>query len=162
MIAHTLLPELDHEIATTRSVLERVPDEHFAWKPHPKSFSMGDLATHVGNLFNWIIMTVEQDEFDLGADQARAHSDNTEQLLARFEELAKKARTALESASDERLRAPWTLRHGDHVVFTMPRVAVLRMFCMNHLIHHRGQLTVYLRLKDVPLPSVYGPSADAR
>lgn len=160
MIAQSLLPELDHETASTRKVLERVPAEHFDWRPHPKSYTLRDLATHVGNLFNWIAMTIEREEFDTAAPFDRPHFQSTEELLARFEEAASNARAALAGASDERLKAPWTLRQGERVVFTMPRVAVLRSACLNHLIHHRAQLTVYLRLLDVPLPSIYGPTAD--
>ncbi|HEY0144062.1 MAG TPA: DinB family protein [Thermoanaerobaculia bacterium] len=160
MIAQSLLPELDLEIANTRKLLERIPFEHADWRPHPRSYTLGDLATHVGNLFNWVVMTIEQEEFDTAAPFQRPTFTSTEELLARFDTTAAKARAALAGASDETLMAKWTLRHGEHVVFTLPRVAVLRTACMNHLIHHRGQLTVYLRLKDVPLPSIYGPTAD--
>lgn len=164
MIAESLLPEFDHEVKTTRTLLERVPEEHRDFKPHPKSMSLGQLAMHVGNLLHWAEVTLSGSEFDAnppGGEPAKAEPfSSTAALVERYDSLAVSARNAIASAPDEALLAPWSLKNGGHTIFTMPRVAVLRSFVMNHLIHHRGQLTVYLRLKDVPLPSVYGPTAD--
>ena len=162
MIAETLLPEFDHEMATTRTLLERVPAEHIDFKPHPKSTTLGDLALHVANLPRWALLTVEQTEFDVAAPQEKRTFKTTEHLVAEFDALVTKARAALAAASDETLRVAWSLKAGEHTVFTMPRVGVLRSFVMNHSIHHRGQLTVYLRMNEVPLPEIYGPTADTK
>lgn len=162
-IAQSLLPEYDHELATTRRVLERVPEAEFAWKPHPKSMSLGQLAGHVANLPFWLSMTMKAPFYDLEAGDQEARLDppaSRSALLEQFDEKVKDARARLASASDAEMTAPWTLRSGDHEIFTIPRVAAVRSFVMNHLIHHRGQLSVYLRLKDVPVPSIYGPTAD--
>ena len=154
------LGDLNHELATTRRVLERVPDEHLGWKPHEKSFSLGDLATHVAQIAYWITVTVTQDELD-AANAPRTQSPaSSEELLRRFDEYAAEAREAVQNADESTFGNTWTLRAGDHVILQMPRLAVLRSFCISHMIHHRGQLSVYLRLNDVPLPSIYGPSAD--
>ena len=161
-IAETLLPEVDQEAKTTRRVLERVPQEHADWKPHPKSSSLSALAMHVANLPLWMSLSLTGTEFDLAALQPAREFAGTAALLEEFDRKMADARAALASASDEELGVLWTLRKGDYKVFTMPRTNVLRFFVMNHLIHHRGQLTVYLRLLDVPLPSVYGPTADER
>jgi uncharacterized damage-inducible protein DinB len=160
MISQSLLPEFDHEMATTRKVLERLPDEHLAWQPHEKSYSLQDLATHVVNVPGWVGITVDQDELDLAGEFPTPATGDRAALLGIFDENVRQARAKLEGASDATLLGSWTLKSGDTTLMTMPRVAVLRTFVMNHLIHHRGQLTVYLRLKDVPLPAVYGPSAD--
>jgi uncharacterized damage-inducible protein DinB len=162
MIAETLLPEFDHEMATTRTLLERVPAEHIDFKPHPKSTTLGNLALHVANLPRWALLTIEQTEFDVAAPQDKRTFSTTEKLVADFDTLVAAARATLAGASDETLRVAWTLRAGEHTVFTMPRVGVLRSFVLNHGIHHRGQLTVYLRMNDVPLPEIYGPTADTQ
>jgi uncharacterized damage-inducible protein DinB len=159
-----LLPEFDHEMANTRKILERVPDDKFDWKPHVKSFALGDLATHVANLPSWTVETIEKDALDIapsGGEPYRVTAANSQsKLLERFDSNIAAARAALAGASDEHLVKPWSLLKGGAVMFTLPRVAVLRGFVMNHLIHHRGQLSVYLRLNDVPVPGLYGPSAD--
>jgi uncharacterized damage-inducible protein DinB len=155
-----LLPDFDRELGTTRRVLERVPPD-FAWKPHWKSMSLGALATHLAYLPRWITITMEQSVFDLEASPpAPAEITSTEELLKRFDESAGAARGAIADKTDGEFMASWTLRRGAREVFTLPKVAVLRSFVLNHMIHHRGQLSVYLRLKDVPVPSIYGPSAD--
>ncbi|HEX7183198.1 MAG TPA: DinB family protein [Thermoanaerobaculia bacterium] len=163
-IRDALLPEFDHEMATTRRLLERVPEEKAAWKPHPKSFSLGDLSVHIANLLTWLAMTLDRTELDLSPPGGEAFKsprfESTSQLLATFDEGVRKARAALAEVSDEDLRVPWTLKNAGTEIFTMPRVVTLRSFVFNHLIHHRGQLSVYLRLNDVPLPSIYGPTAD--
>jgi uncharacterized damage-inducible protein DinB len=160
MIAASMLPEFDHEMATTRRTLERVPDDKFGWKPHQKSFSMGDLATHVANLPSWTVITIDQDAFDLSAPFESPKATRRADLLRLFDANVAAARAKLAGAGDGTLTGSWTLRSGSQVHFTMPRVAVLRSFVMNHLIHHRAQLGVYLRLNDVPVPESYGPSAD--
>ncbi|MEA2488614.1 MAG: hypothetical protein QOH21_406 [Acidobacteriota bacterium] len=164
MIADNLLPEFDQEMKTTRTLLERVPAEHIAFKPHPKSTTLGDLSLHVANLLTWTLLTIEREEFDVAAPDAfpKRTFTTTEKLIADFDALVVKARAALAAASDETLQVPWTLRSGTHTVFTMPRVGVLRSFVLNHGIHHRGQLSVYLRMNDVALPEMYGPTADTR
>lgn len=154
------LGDLDHEIANTRRVLERVPDEHLAWKPHARSFSLGDLAAHVANLLYWQIATLTRDEFDLAAPFDRPAMDSRAKMLEVFDAQAAELRRTVDATDDAALMKPWTLRHGDHVIFTMPKLAVMRGFGISHLVHHRGQLTVYLRLLDVPVPGLYGPSAD--
>jgi uncharacterized damage-inducible protein DinB len=162
-IAASLLPEYDHELATTRRVLERVPETEFAWKPHAKSMSLGQLAGHVANLPWWLSMTLAAPFYDVNAGDKESRLDgpsSKEALLREFDEKVKNARASLANTSDAEMMAPWTLKAGDHEIFTIPRVAAIRSFVMNHLIHHRGQLSVYLRLKDVPVPSIYGPTAD--
>ena len=164
-IADALLPEFDHEFATTRKLLERVPDADLGWKPHEKSMSLGELATHLANIGTfWCTQTMRSSSYDVGGqDDPEARltpAASRAELLAAFDEKIKVAREAVARASDGEMMAPWTLKSGAHEVFTMPRVVVYRSFVMNHMIHHRGQLSVYLRLRNVPLPSIYGPSAD--
>ena len=161
-ISETLLPELDQEMAGTRKVLERVPDDKLAWKPHAKSFTMGALATHVATISGWGSTALESDKFDLAAPgvQPPQSVGSRRELLEHFDAGVKKLRGALLAAEDAQMLAPWSLVKGDQVIFTMPRVAVLRSMIMNHTIHHRAQLGVYLRLNDVPVPGLYGPSAD--
>ncbi|MGE0446272.1 MAG: DinB family protein [Vicinamibacterales bacterium] len=161
-IVDALLPEYDHETDTTRKLLDRVPDGNFAWKPHDKSMSLGELAGHVATLLNWGQTIVNQSDFDLAAPFARPPLDTRAELLAAFDTEREATRAALAGATDAQLMAPWSLKRGKDTMFTMPKVAVLRSFMLNHLIHHRGQLSVYLRLNNVPLPSIYGPSADER
>jgi uncharacterized damage-inducible protein DinB len=163
-ISEAMLPEYDLEMANTRRTLERVRDEKFSWKPHEKSFGMGALATHLANLPSWAALTINSDSFDMappGAEPFRMEElRSREEVLATFDKNVLDARAALAGASDETLLKPWSLLSGGVTVMTLPRVAVLRGFVMNHIIHHRGQLTVYLRLNDIPVPSIYGPSAD--
>lgn len=160
-IAQSLLPEFDHEFATLRKTLERVPDGRWDFTPHAKSMNMGRLAGHLAELGGWTNATIEEDELDFSkVPYAPFIPTSTAELVAKFDEVVAKARPALAGASDADMMKPWTLRMGDTVYFTMPKVAVLRSFVMNHMIHHRAQLGVYLRLNDVPVPSTYGPSAD--
>ena len=163
-LAATLLPEFDQEMANTRKSLERVPEDKLDWKPHEKSMSFVEIATHMANLLSWTVLSIEQDSYDMappGEDHPQVDpADSLESALAMFDKNVTAARAAIEGASDERLLAPWALLHGGNEVFKMPRVAVLRTMIMNHMIHHRAQLGVYLRLNDVPVPSLYGPSAD--
>ena len=155
-----LLPEFDREMTTTRTVLERVPEDRFAWKPHVKSFSLGELATHVANLPTWGTETLNRSEIDVGGSPTLAAMSSTAEVLAAFDANVAAARAALVAKTDAELAAPWSLKRSGKTVFSMPKSTVLRAFVLSHLIHHRGQLTVYLRLLDVPVPSIYGPSAD--
>src|SRR6185503_4568744 len=160
----SLLPEFDHEMANTRKTLERVPEDKFAWKPHEKSMSLGDLATHLGNIPSWTKNTFEMDELDVappGAPPYRLEqAKSRDELLNAFDKNVSEARAALEAASDENWQGKWSLLMTGKTIFTLPRPAVFRGFIMSHSIHHRAQLGVYLRLLDVPVPSIYGPSAD--
>ncbi|MGE5571280.1 MAG: DinB family protein [Rhodospirillales bacterium] len=159
-IADSLLPEFDHEMANTRKVLERLPEDKFGWKPHPKSFTMGALATHVAMLPFWASMTMEKDSIDLATPMENPEAKTRAELLERFDQNTACARAAIAGAGDERMLATWSLLSGGQVLLAMPRIAVLRSFVMNHSIHHRAQLAVYLRLNDVAVPPLYGPSAD--
>jgi len=164
-LSEALSPEFDHEMANTRRVLERAPEDKFGWKPHPKSPTLGWLATHLAMLPGWAVYTLEQDSIDLappgGSPQPPApEAKSRAELLERFDQNLSKARAAIAGASDQRLLESWSLLNGGQTVLTLPRTAVLRSFVMNHSIHHRAQLGVYLRLNDVPVPALYGPSAD--
>jgi uncharacterized damage-inducible protein DinB len=159
-IGTSLLPEFDQEMASTRRVLERVPGDKGAWKPHVKSFSLGHLAQLVSWIPSWMVNSLSQTSLDLAS--APPYSlETTERLLADFDRSVADARKLLASVLDAELNVPWSLKHADRVLYTAPRGTVVRNH-INHLIHHRGQLTVYLRLNDVPVPSVYGPTADER
>lgn len=163
-LSQSLLPEFDMEMANTRKTLERVPDGKFDWKPHAKSGTFSWLANHVSNLPNWATITVNTDSLDIapkdGSTMSFTPATNAKELVAAFDKNAAEARAAIEGASNEQLMKNWSLLKGGETILTMPKVAVLRGFVMNHLIHHRGQLTVYLRLNDIPVPAIYGPSAD--
>ena len=163
-ISASLLPEFDQEMANTRKALERVPDDKLDWKPHEKSMSMGGLATHLANLPIWTVFTVNQDSLDLeppGGGSFRVEEKRSRrEILEDFDKNVTAARDAVVGASDEELLKPWSLLKGGVTLMTLPKIVVLRSFVMNHVIHHRGQFTVYLRLNDVPVPSIYGPSAD--
>ena len=163
-MSQALLPEFDHEMANTRKALEHVPEDKFAWKPHEKSMTMGRLATHVAELAGWVPATLESESFDFAPPGAPPFQPKTAgsraELLEMFDTSVAAARAAIGGASDSQLMVPWTLLGGGKTIFCMPRIAVLRSMVMNHMIHHRGQLTMYLRLLDVPVPGLYGPSAD--
>ena len=157
-IGEGLLPELDQEMATTRRVIARVPADRGEWRPHPKSFPLGHLAQLVATMPGWIGRTIRDPKIDLSSGPGYSY-ETTETLLERFDALVRDAREALASVTDATLAEPWSLTHGERILFTSPRGAVVRQ-TINHLVHHRGQLTVYLRLLDVPVPSIYGPTAD--
>ena len=164
-ISEALLPEFDQEMPNTRKTLERVPiEDKFDWKPHEKSMEMGRLANHLAFIPNWVVTTINEDSLDInpvGVEPPKAPVAKTSaELLGIFDAAVAAARAAIAGASDETLLGPWTLLSAGNKVFTIPRVAVLRGFVMNHSIHHRAQLGVYLRLNDIPVPSIYGPSAD--
>ncbi len=164
MISKSLLPEFDHEMATTRTVLELVRDEDAEWQPHEKSFSMANLAQHIANLPKWALLALNATEYDMdppeGSNDPPSTYESTSALLEGFDTNVQAARDAIESTSDEGFMVGWTLKSGGRELFTQPRVGIIRSFVMNHIYHHRGQLTVYLRLRDIPLPMVYGPTAD--
>jgi uncharacterized damage-inducible protein DinB len=155
-----LLPEFDHEMAVTRKVLERVPDGQFDWKPHQKSMSLGQLAQHLATIPTWGKVAMSQDSFDMANDQRAGQLPSRAEVLALFDRNVGDARAALVGRGDGEMLAPWALKRGAHTIFSMPKASVWRSFVMNHLIHHRAQLGVYLRMHDIPLPSIYGPSAD--
>jgi uncharacterized damage-inducible protein DinB len=154
-----LLPEFDHEMTVTRKLLERVPEDKFDWKPHHRSTALGALAQHVATIPMWGSVTLSQNEIDLGGDQPRAVRTRAE-LLSMFDENVKNTRASLVGKSDAEFMMPWALKRNGQTIFSMPKATVWRSFVMNHLIHHRAQLSVYLRQNDVPIPSMYGPSAD--
>lgn len=155
-----LLPEFDHEMATTRKLLERVPEERFDWKPHVKSMSLGNLATHIANIVYWGEVTLDKTEFDSEGVPPAETVPSRRALLTTFDKNVAATRASLAARTDGELMAPWSLKQGKKTFFTMPRSVVWRSFVMNHLVHHRAQLSVYLRMHDVPLPAMYGPSAD--
>jgi uncharacterized damage-inducible protein DinB len=160
-IAQGLLGEFDHEMASTRKMLERLPEDKLEWKPDPRSMSMGRLAAHVAEMPGWAVVTVNADELDFGkGDYKPAEAKSRAAALEILEKNVSAARAAIAGATDADFMKPWTLRAGDQVFFTMPKIAVLRSMVMNHTIHHRGQLSVYYRLTGVPVPGMYGPSAD--
>lgn len=163
-ISESLLPEFDHEMASTRKTLERIPEDKLDWKPHEKSTTLGNLAAHIANMPSWVEHTLGKDALDLappGEEPPRAAPINSAQeVLEIFDKHVAEARAAIAGATDEQMFQPWTLLKGGNALMTLPKAAVLRSFVMNHIIHHRAQLGVYLRLNDVPVPSVYGPSAD--
>ena len=163
-ISEALLPEFDQEMDGARRTLERVPEDRFDWKPHAKSGSMIWLAGHLANIPYWATLTIQEGELDLMPDgkplpQPPAPT-SVDQMLAEFDQHVRKARAAIAGADDAAFLAPWSLLKNGVTIFSMPKIAVLRSFVMNHLIHHRAQLGVYLRLNDIPVPALYGPSAD--
>ena len=163
-IAESILPEFDREAATTRSLLERVPEAYGAWKPHPKSRSLGELAMHIATIPIWASRTLERREFDTnpidGERPATPAFESSLKLLQMYDANVAAARALVVRASDGEFMGQWTLKSGGKSIYSMPRVSVFRSFVLNHAVHHRGQLSVYLRLLDVRLPNVYGPTAD--
>jgi uncharacterized damage-inducible protein DinB len=163
-IGQTMLGEFDQEMQNTRKVLERLPDEKWSWKPHEKSGTVGWLAGHVATLPGWLTMTINTEELDYAPVNGPAYQppkiENRQQALANFDKEVGEARAALASVSDQEMMKGWKLLAGGQEIFTMPRIACIRGFVMNHLIHHRAQLTVYYRLLNIAVPGMYGPSAD--
>lgn len=163
-INKAMLPEFDHEMANTRKSIERIPQEKFDWKPHTKSMSMGGLATHLANIPTWATRALKSDSFDIapqGGEPLRIPpAESLQEVLEAFDKNVAEARAAIAEASDEELMKPWSLLSGGETMMTLPRAVVLRSFILNHTIHHRGQLSLYLRLNDIPVPGLYGPSAD--
>jgi uncharacterized damage-inducible protein DinB len=163
-IAQSLLPEFDNEMKGTRAVLERVPEDKLLWKPHEKSYPLGYLATHIAQLVSWTHSIFEDTELDLASPELQKQRPqppkSRQEIIQRFENSLAVARSALLALRDADAMVPWTLRMGEKTIFTLPRVAVYRSMVMNHVIHHRAQLTVYYRMVGVPVPPLYGPTAD--
>jgi uncharacterized damage-inducible protein DinB len=162
-LQQNILAELDHELAVTRKVLERVPEDKFDYQPHPKSMKLGQLASHIVNLLMFkqlFVQASERDFLDQNAPKPGPTPTTTAELLARFDQYSASLRQALTESSDDKLTENFQLRRGEQVLMERPKGAALRIMGLNHSIHHRGQLTVYLRLLDISVPGVYGPSAD--
>jgi uncharacterized damage-inducible protein DinB len=163
-IAKSLLPEFDQEMASTRKIIERVPSGKNEWKPHPRSMPLGYMAVHLAKLPEWISMIMTSDDLDIGLMAERGFNmpvfESAEATVAMFDKAVHDSRFLIAGASDELMMKNWTLKNKGTTIFSIPKVATLRTMVFNHIIHHRGQMTVYLRLNDVPLPSLYGPTAD--
>jgi uncharacterized damage-inducible protein DinB len=160
-IGHAFVAELEHEAANTRRVLALVPADKADFKPHDKSFALGPLAVHITEMHRWMTDVTQTTGLDFAAGEYNpAPFSTTEELLARFDRYVAEGKAALASTSDEAMGETWTLSASSHVIFAMPRVTCLRSMVFNHIIHHRAQMTVYLRLLDIPVPGLYGPSAD--
>jgi uncharacterized damage-inducible protein DinB len=159
-VTEMILAELQQEAVTTRKMLERVPQDSFTWKPHEKSMGLGQLAAHVAGLYGtWLQASLTGDEFDL-KDSKPSGAESVEDILEAFDRDVAAAVQVLKTQSDEGLNTPWRLKRAGQLLFELPRWVVIRSMVINHIIHHRGQLSVYLRLRNVPLPPVYGPTAD--
>jgi uncharacterized damage-inducible protein DinB len=156
-----ILKEMSQEAATTRRLLERVPAQHLTWKPHEKSMTMGRLATHIAEIPGWVSTILDTDGFDVGSSNYTPQTaGSVAELLSMFDKNVPLAEAAIRRQTLDRLSTMWRITKQGQVLLEMPRMGVIRTLLLNHLIHHRGQLSVYLRLKDVPLPSIYGPTAD--
>ena len=159
----SLLQELEQESINTRKMLQRVPEEHFGWKPHEKSNTLGRLASHVAEITHWVSRALAVDEYDLAEVNFKpANAATSSELMQIFEDKLAKAKEDLQNATDDVFMQNWKLRRGEQVMFELPKIAVIRSIALNHIIHHRAQLSVYLRLLDVPVPGMYGPTADER
>lgn len=162
--AQTLLPEFDQEMANTRKVLAQIPDDKFDWRAHPKSNTIGWNANHLADMPSWAVNILTQDELDVapvgGEPWSMPNATTTKDVLDMFDKNVAAARTAIESVSEADLPKTWSLLQAGQPIFTMPRAAVIRGFVMNHMIHHRAHLCVYLRLNDIPVPGMYGPTGD--
>lgn len=162
-LSTVLSAEIKYTSAATRRMLERVPDDRFDWKPHEKSMTLGRLASHVAELTQWIKLILNESGFDFASQRFnRRKAANREELLDIFDENIKEALSILDTASDEQLNEKWKMHNGGNILFNLPRKIAVRELVMNHIIHHRGQLSVYLRLLDVPVPGMYGQSADEK
>ena len=160
-IGSTFIAELEQEAKVTREVLSRIPADKFDWKPHEKSMTFGRLASHVAEMFGWTPSTLTQPELDFSKFDYKPYDPaTTEDLVEFLDKNVAEAVETLRNTPDEQFMESWTMRNAEAVYFTLPKVAVMRSFIMNHIVHHRGQLSVYLRLNDIAVPSIYGPSAD--
>lgn len=161
-IKKALLVELEREKNNTARILKKLDDEIFSWKPHEKSMSVGQLANHIVELHNWVAFAITMDVFDFHLDYKPSKLITVEELLEVLEEGFIENKKLIEAMDENLYLEKWTLKAGDHVIAELPKAGALRFIITNHLIHHRGQLTVYLRLLDIPVPGIYGPSADDR
>ncbi len=160
-LKRTATADLSHEFGNTRRMLERVPEEHFDWKPHPKSMSLAELSGHIANLGFWMVMLLKTEDLDLATLPRKARvPTRLDELLTIFDGHVATVNELLTRSDDEAFAQTWTLRRGDYVIAQQPRFVAFRTMGISHMVHHRGQLSVYLRLLDVPVPGVYGPSAD--
>lgn len=160
-LAQSFVAELNHEAAVARKLLERVPNDKLGWKPHDKSMTFGRLASHIAEIPGWVAFTLDMDHLNLDSGQFTAfNATNNAELIKTFDENTKQARNKLNGTNDGHLMKNWKMTMGGRVIIDMPRAAVVRTWVINHLIHHRGQLSVYLRLNNIPVPAIYGPSAD--
>lgn len=161
MIKQLIVGDAEHELTNTRRILERLPDEHMAWKPHEKSMTLGGLATHLINLLNWQAAILLSPELDMSTVSGRREAlQKREDVLAEYDANAAKIIGLIAECDENKLSEEWTLRNGDYIILRQPRAMALRSFGLSHMIHHRAQLGVYLRLLDIPVPGLYGPSAD--
>jgi uncharacterized damage-inducible protein DinB len=162
--AETVLPEFDQEMANTRKVLERIPDDKLDWQAHPKSHTIGWNANHLADLPNWLVVSLTQPSLDIAPIGAERYQlpklTRGQEIVDHFDRNVAAARKAITEVKDEDVGKPWSLLQGGNTIFTMPRAAVVRSVVLNHLIHHRAILCVYLRLNDIPVPGMYGPSGD--
>ncbi len=160
--AESTLPEFNHEMANTRKVLERIPDDRLEWQPHPKSHTIGWNANHVADIPNWLVMVLTEPSLDIAPVGGESYPfpklTSRQEILELFDRNVAAARKAITEVKDEDMASPWTLSQGGRTFFTMPRVEVVRGMVLNHLMHHRAHLIVYLRLNDIPVPGMYGPS----
>ena len=159
---HLAFGDMEREFAVLREMLSRVPDDKFDWKPHEKSWTMGQLSCHLVDLLWWQVCTPEMDGIDMSKKWDKTEASTQAELLEAFDTKATQLREVFARTTEKTLDEPWTLSYAGTEYFTMPKADVLRMYGISHIAHHRGQLTVYLRLNDVPLPPSYGPSADER
>ena len=160
-LGQILTAELQNEAVSTRKMLERIPSDKMAWKPHEKSMTLARIAGHIVEMVTWTKQALTQDELDFSKyDYTPKVYENSADLVADFDKNVAEAIEALKNAEDEKMSDNWRLRNGEQIYFEMPKAAVMRSFVMNHILHHRGQLSVYFRLLDIPGPSIYGPSAD--
>ena len=157
---HLAFGDNDRELAVTRRMLARVPDEHFDWRPHEKSWTLGELACHIVDLLWWQVVTLDRDGIDMAEPWPKTSAKSQAELLDAFDANAAVLRATLEGTTEADLAAPWTLSYGKNEILTEPKGDVLRVYGISHSAHHRGQLTVYLRMLDIPLPPSYGPTAD--
>lgn len=162
-LIRSIIGELKFEAGSTKRILDSLPDEQFGWKPHEKSMTLGKLANHVVELTDWVAVVIDTAGFNLVTDHfKRSEATTKTELLQNFERSVAGAVKALEATSEEALQASWTLKRGDITIAEMPKKVALRQMTLNHIVHHRGQLSVYLRLLNVPVPGLYGPSADEK
>jgi len=161
MVTQLIVGDATYELVTTRRILERLPEEHMSWKPHEKSMTLGELATHLINLLNWQIAILQYSEFDLSTVPLRRKPlEKQSAVLEEFGANFGKLKNLLAKCDEKALGEEWTLRHGDQIIRREPRAIAFRTFGLNHMVHHRAQLGLYLRLLDISVPGIYGPSAD--